>query len=103
MGYANGLSVDPAQMHDLGAQTTANAQEYWSELSQLRENVESLRGIWHGQASDSFDTSYRNQDALFKEFEERLEQLGRALMTSATNFADTESDLTAAGNSLFND
>lgn len=102
MNYQNGLSVDPALMRQLGDQTRVNAQEYWQELASLRSNVESLIGIWHGNAAEAFNNAYTSQNEIFSEFEARLEELGRVLMVNSSQFADTESQLTAEGANLFN-
>ncbi len=102
MNYQGGLSVDPALMRQLGDDTRINAQQYWEELSSLRNNVESLIGIWHGNAADAFNNAYNSQNEIFSEFEARLEELGRVIMVNSSEFAETEGHLTAEGANLFN-
>ena len=97
----NGLHVSTEEMNRNGKDTVTSAESFQDELLSLRANVDGLRAIWHGIASDNFNKSYEEQANNLNQFQQLLNELGEAIQFGAGVLNRTEEDNANAGAHLF--
>lgn len=87
---ANEITVNPAELRKNADQIGKCGTNYRTNLQTAKSQVESLKGIWTGQAADAFSTSFQN---LLDKCNEGLQTLGRmenALYESADAYERNE-------------
>ena len=97
----NGLHVSTADMNKNGKDTVASSEEFASELSSLRANVDGLMSIWNGIAANEFNKTYEEQATNLQAFQQLLNELGEAIQHGANILNKTEEENASAGAHLF--
>ena len=72
----SGLQANTGGMNNNGKQTVANSEYLQNELTSLRNNIDSLMGIWRGLSANEFNKSYEEQARNFDAFRQLLNDLG---------------------------
>lgn len=97
----SGLHADTGAMSANGKETVANAELFSNELHSLRNNVESLMGIWRGLSANEFNKSYQEQAQNLNSFQQLLYELGERITEGANILNRTEEENASAGARLF--
>ena len=97
----SGLQANTGGMNNNGKQTVANSEYFQNELTSLRNNIDSLMGIWRGVSANEFNKSYEEQARNFDAFRQLLNDLGESITKAANILNRTEEDNAAAGGHLF--
>ncbi len=88
----NGFKANPEGVRINGQKVISEAENLFDELSNLENNVNSLMGIWKGEAANSFKASFDEYQTLFKNFQLTLNDLGEATVKSSQIFQDAEAE-----------
>ncbi len=99
---ANGLHADTAGIDTEGLKTISYSEDFYSNLRDLRQNIEGLMGIWKGLSSQKFYDSFAIEEKELLSFQSLLNQLGEAIRQGATILQKTEEENADAGAHLFN-
>lgn len=97
---SNGLSVDTSAMNARGQATVASAEDFATELNNLRNQVENLMSIWHGESANEFNNAYEKQAENFAKFQKLLDDLGGSISEGAGILSRAEEDNIAAAKQL---
>ena len=102
MADVDGLHASTEDINAHGSSTITNAGYFEKEIGVLGNNVESLRAIWKGPASDAFYGVYEDMKNELTDFKEVLEELGQNVQKAASIINEGEEENTARGRNLFN-
>jgi len=97
----SGLQVNTGGMDQDGKKTVANSDYFQNELNSLRNNIDSLMGIWKGLSANEFNTSYQEQAKNLNDFRILLGELGEGISKGANILNRTEEENASAGAHLF--
>lgn len=97
----NGIQARTGDIDRNGKATIASSEELDAELTALGNNVSSLMGIWKGEAANSFNDSYVEQNKNFEAFKTLLNDLGEGVVKAALVLDETEEESAGRGKNLF--
>ncbi|MDR0549157.1 MAG: WXG100 family type VII secretion target [Deltaproteobacteria bacterium] len=87
---ANEIKVNPAELRKYAEQIAKCYSQYVSHLSQSRSQIESLKGVWIGQAADAFGASFQKLLTNCDEGLDTLKKMMMALYESADAYERSE-------------
>jgi len=98
---SGGLQAKTGDMDQNGRQTVTNADYFQNELTELRNNIDSLMAIWKGISANEFNKSYESQAKNLANFQALLNDLGESISQGARILNTTEEENASAGAHLF--
>ena len=92
---ANQIRITPDQMRERANQYRTEADKVGDVISQMDRLLEALQGEWEGSASESYAVRYAELKPGFVEAENLINEIARALDSTAQIVEETDSNIAA--------
>ncbi len=92
---ASQIRITPDQMRERASQYRQEAEKVGDVISQMDSLLGALQGEWEGSASESYAARYQELKPGFMEARELIDEIARALDSTARIVEETDSSIAA--------